>query len=76
MIAASERGVDLQVSGHTHGGQMWPLVYPVRWLNPTVSGWDRFGDLQIYTTVGAGAWGPPVRLGVPPEIAILTLRRE
>ncbi|MFE6924352.1 metallophosphoesterase [Nocardia sp. NPDC057663] len=75
VIEASERGVDLQLSGHTHGGQMWPFIYPVRWVNPTVSGWDRFGDLQIYTTVGAGAWGPPVRVGAPPEIAILTLRR-
>ncbi|WP_425302387.1 metallophosphoesterase [Nocardia neocaledoniensis] len=72
--AAGERDVDLQLSGHTHGGQLWPFVYPVRWANPTVSGWDRFGDMRIFTTVGAGAWGPPVRLGVPPEVVILTLR--
>ncbi|MFE3543789.1 metallophosphoesterase [Nocardia sp. NPDC059177] len=73
--AADRGGIELQLSGHTHGGQMWPFVYPVRWANPTVSGWDRFGDLRIYTTVGVGAWGPPVRLGVPPEIVMLTLRR-
>ncbi|MFC9357995.1 metallophosphoesterase [Rhodococcus sp. NPDC057014] len=74
-IEAGDRGVDLQLSGHTHGGQMWPFVYLVRMVNPTVSGLDRIGDLQIYTTRGAGAWGPPVRVGAPPDISILTLRR-
>ena len=71
---ASERGVDLQLSGHTHGGQMWPLRYPVGWINGTVAGASRIGDLQLYTTRGIGAWGPPVRVGAPPEISRIVLR--
>ncbi|MBJ8345873.1 metallophosphoesterase [Antrihabitans sp. YC2-6] len=72
---ASEHNVDLQLSGHTHGGQMWPLRTVVALVQPTVSGLDRIGNTVIYTTIGAGAWGPPVRVGAPPEIAILTLVR-
>ncbi|MEU3014610.1 metallophosphoesterase [Nocardia asteroides] len=72
--AASEHGVDLQLSGHTHGGQMWPLMYPVRWINDTVWGHSRIGDMQMYTTRGIGAWGPPVRVGAPPDITVVTLR--
>ncbi|MEV6218121.1 metallophosphoesterase [Nocardia sp. NPDC051833] len=71
---ASERGVDLQLSGHTHGGQMWPLRYPVGWINGTVAGTSRIGDMQMYTTRGVGAWGPPVRVGAPPDITVVTLR--
>lgn len=70
---ARELGVDLQLSGHTHGGQMWPLRPFVSLANPTVTGLDRFGDTQIYTSQGTGAWGPPVRVGTPPEISILEL---
>ncbi|UTM35402.1 metallophosphoesterase [Rhodococcus pyridinivorans] len=70
---ARELGVDLQLSGHTHGGQMWPLRPFVSLANPTVTGLDRFGDTQIYTSQGTGAWGPPVRVGTPPEISVLEL---
>lgn len=70
---ARELGVDLQLSGHTHGGQMWPLRPVVSLANPTVTGLDRFGDTQIYTSQGTGAWGPPVRVGTPPEISVLEL---
>lgn len=70
---AAGENVDLMLAGHTHGGQMWPFMYAVKWVNGTVSGLARQGDTQLYTTVGAGAWGPPVRVGVPPEIVILTL---
>ncbi|WP_067447840.1 metallophosphoesterase [Nocardia alba] len=73
---ASERGVDLQLSGHTHGGQMWPLMYPVKWINGTVSGVSHVGEMPMYTTRGIGAWGPPVRVGAPPEISIVTLRTK
>lgn len=73
--AASERGVDLQLSGHTHGGQMWPLMYAVGAINGTVWGPHRIGDLQMFTTRGIGAWGPPVRVGAPPDITVVTLRR-
>ena len=73
---ASDLGVDLQVSGHTHGGQMWPFNYLVGLQQPSVSGLDRVGDTVLYTTRGAGAWGPPVRVGAPPEITILELQRK
>ena len=56
-------GVDLQLSGHTHGGQMWPVTYIAEATNPTVAGLARYGDTQLYVTRGAGAWGPPVRWG-------------
>lgn len=71
---ASERGVDLQVSGHTHAGQIWPIRYLVPLQQPTVEGLDRVGSTAVYTTRGAGAWGPPVRVGAPPEVAVLELR--
>ena len=71
---AAERDVDLQLSGHTHGGQMWPFNYVVGWVNGTVSGPSERGGTALYTTVGVGTWGPPVRIGAPPEIVILTLR--
>lgn len=73
-LEASDRGVDLQVSGHTHAGQIWPIRYLVPLQQPTVEGLDRVGATTVYTTRGAGAWGPPVRVGAPPEIAVLELR--
>ncbi|MFG2891892.1 metallophosphoesterase [Streptomyces sp. NPDC048248] len=66
-------GVDLQLSGHTHGGQMWPVTYIAEATNPTNSGLARYGDTQLYVTRGAGAWGPPVRVGAPPDITIVEL---
>lgn len=66
-------GVDLQLSGHTHGGQLWPGNYVAELANPTVAGLDRYGDTQLYVTRGAGAWGPPVRVGAPSDITIVTL---
>ena len=67
--------VDLQVSGHTHGGQLWPFQPLVRMQQPMVDGRARVGDVEVVTTRGAGEWGPPVRVGAPPEIPLLTLRR-
>lgn len=75
-IEASELGIDLQLSGHTHGGQMWPLRYLVPLQQPSVQGLDTIGTTVLYTTRGAGAWGPPVRVGAPPEITVLELVRE
>ncbi len=75
-IEASEMGIDLQLSGHTHGGQMWPLRYLVPLQQPSVQGLDRVGNTVLYTTRGAGAWGPPVRVGAPPEITVLELVHE
>lgn len=70
---AAARGVDLQLSGHTHGGQMWPFHYLVRAAQPSLAGLTRIDDTQLYVTRGAGFWGPPVRVGAPPDITILTL---
>lgn len=73
-VEASDRGVDMQVSGHTHGGQIWPVVYLVPLQQPSVQGLDTIGNTTLYTTRGAGTWGPPVRVGAPPEISVLELR--
>ncbi|MGW8969748.1 metallophosphoesterase [Streptomyces platensis] len=66
-------GVDLQLSGHTHGGQMWPFTYIADATNPTVAGLERYGDTQLYVSSGAGTWGPPVRLGAPPDVTVVEL---
>jgi hypothetical protein len=72
---AAERGVDLQLSGHTHGGQIWPFGALVRLATPFVRGLHRRGASQLYVTRGAGFWGPPMRLFAPSEIAEIVLRR-
>jgi uncharacterized protein len=71
---AAERGVDLQLSGHTHGGQMWPFHYVVRAVQPSLAGLSTVGDTQLYVTRGAGFWGPPVRVGARPDITVITLQ--
>ncbi|WP_413808959.1 metallophosphoesterase [Streptomyces sp. OE57] len=70
---AVKAGVDLQLSGHTHGGQLWPGTYVAELANPTAAGLDRYGDTQLYVTRGAGAWGPPVRVGAPPDVTVVEL---
>jgi predicted MPP superfamily phosphohydrolase len=73
--AAVAHGVDLQISGHTHGGQIWPFHYLVRLDQPTVRGLSRHGErTQLYTSRGTGFWGPPLRVFAPSEITVLTLR--
>ena len=74
-VEASDFGVDMQVSGHTHGGQIWPIRYLVPLQQPSVEGLDTIGGTTLFTTRGAGAWGPPVRVAAPPEIAMLKLTR-
>jgi predicted MPP superfamily phosphohydrolase len=71
---AEKRGVDLQLSGHTHGGQIFPFGYVVRLQQPVLAGYARFGATQLYVTRGAGFWGPPVRVGAPPDITLIELR--
>ncbi|MEV0621369.1 metallophosphoesterase [Nonomuraea sp. NPDC050404] len=71
---AVRHGVDVQLSGHTHGGQMMPLDLLTGWAQPTLAGYERFGETQLYVTKGAGFWGPPVRVGAPPDITIVELR--
>ncbi|MCI3152436.1 metallophosphoesterase [Streptomyces sp. GB4-14] len=70
---AVDHGVDLQLSGHTHGGQLWPGNLIARGANPTVAGLDRYGDTQLYVSRGAGAWGPPTRVGAPSDITVIEL---
>jgi predicted MPP superfamily phosphohydrolase len=73
--AASKAGFDLQLSGHTHGGQFlpWNLLVPLQ--QPFVSGLHRLGKLLVYVSRGTGYWGPPNRFGAPSEITLLTLER-
>jgi len=72
---AVRAGVDLQISGHTHGGQIWPFHLLVRVDQPVLQGLSRHGDrTQLYTSRGAGFWGPPFRVFAPSEISLLTLR--
>ncbi|MGE0216621.1 metallophosphoesterase [Mycolicibacterium sp.] len=73
---AAQRGVDLQLSGHTHGGQMWPFHYAVAAAQPALAGLSTVQDTQLYVTRGAGFWGPPVRVGAPPDISVLTLTAD
>ncbi|MFE3248600.1 metallophosphoesterase [Streptomyces sp. NPDC059209] len=70
---AVKHGVDLQLSGHTHGGQMWPVNYIAQAANPTLAGLEQYGDTSLYVTRGAGAWGPPVRVGAPADITVVQL---
>lgn len=73
---AVRAGVALQISGHTHGGQIWPFNVLVRLDQPVVAGLSRHGDAtQLYTSRGTGFWGPPFRVFAPSEITVLTLRR-
>jgi hypothetical protein len=71
---AAAYGVDLQVSGHTHGGQMVPFNYLVKLQQPVVSGFGTVDGVPVYVTNGAGFWGPPVRVGAPPQVSVLDLR--
>jgi predicted MPP superfamily phosphohydrolase len=71
---AVKHGVGLQLSGHTHGGQIWPWMYAVRLQQPVVKGLARFGETQVYVSSGTGYWGPPMRLGAPAELTRVTLR--
>lgn len=73
--AAAAAGFDLQLSGHTHGGQFWPWMHGVRFQQPWVAGLQRLGALQIYISRGTGYWGPPLRFGAPAEISHLRLVR-
>jgi predicted MPP superfamily phosphohydrolase len=71
--AAAAAGFDLQVSGHTHGGQFWPWNHFVRLQQPFTAGLYRFRSLWVYVSRGTGYWGPPKRFGAPSEITRLRL---
>ncbi|WP_328679856.1 metallophosphoesterase [Streptomyces sp. NBC_00343] len=70
---AVKHDVDLQLSGHTHGGQLWPGNFVAAAANPTVAGLERYGDTELYVSRGAGAWGPPTRVGAPSDITVVRL---
>ena len=71
--SVEQAGVSLQISGHTHGGQIFPFTWVVRRaFGKYTYGLQRFGELQVYTSYGAGTWGPPMRVGTHPEMVLLT----
>ncbi|MFJ3670383.1 metallophosphoesterase [Streptomyces sp. NPDC090106] len=72
---AAAAGVDLQLSGHTHGGQIWPFHHLVRLDQPALAGLSHHGPRTLlYTSRGTGFWGPPFRVLAPSEITLLVLR--
>nr|HEX4313173.1 metallophosphoesterase [Kofleriaceae bacterium] len=75
IAGARAAGVDLQLSGHTHGGQLLPLGWLSRLFEPRVAGLARFGTTWLYVSEGTGFWGPPMRIGTSCEIAAITLAR-
>lgn len=72
---AAKAGFDLQLSGHTHGGQFFPWTLVVPFFHDYFKGLNRFENLQIYISVGTGYWGPALRTFVPTEVTLLTLKR-
>ena len=74
VLRAQAHGVDLQLSGHTHGGQLLPLGWLARLFDPVVAGLRQIGATWLYVSEGTGYWGPPVRVGTTQEIAAITLR--
>jgi uncharacterized protein len=67
-----QAGISLQLSGHTHGGQFFPFTWFTRRIfGEYTYGLKRFGNMMVYTTTGAGTWGPPMRLGTQPEIVLI-----
>src|ERR1700686_935411 len=72
---AEEAGISLQLSGHTHGGQIFPFTwFTTRIFREFTYGLERFGELMVYTSSGAGTWGPPMRVGTTPEIVLFEFK--
>ncbi|EHP37667.1 metallophosphoesterase, partial [Cupriavidus basilensis OR16] len=69
-------GFDLQLSGHTHGGQFWPWNLFVPMQQPYTAGLNRHEAMWVYVSRGTGYWGPPKRFGAPSEITKLRLVRK
>ncbi len=69
---AEEQGVSLQLSGHTHAGQIYPFIWLIRRVfRQYAYGLNRFGKMMVYTSSGCGTWGPPMRVGTRPEIVLI-----
>ena len=75
VYAAEKAGFDLQLSGHSHGGQFFPSNLLIYLFEPFVKGLYRHKNIWLYVNRGTGYWGPPNRLGVPPEITLLYLNK-
>ena len=73
-MEASRHGVSLTLSGHTHGGQIWPFSWLVALAQPYLAGLHRRGESQLYVSRGTGFWGPPMRVFAPAEITLLRLQ--
>ena len=67
-------GIGLQLSGHTHGGQLFPVIYISKMIYPRTPGLHKIGDAYLYVSWGIGTWGPPMRLKAPPEVVFIRLR--
>ena len=76
LYEGSKAGFDLQISGHTHGGQFFPWNLLATIGQPYIKGLHKFADTWIYVSKGTGYWGPPVRLAARSEIAVITLVRD
>jgi predicted MPP superfamily phosphohydrolase len=70
---ASSNRIDLQISGHTHNGQLWPFNYLTEAIYEVSRGYKKKGDTHFYVSSGVGTWGPPVRTGNRPEIVNIRL---
>jgi predicted MPP superfamily phosphohydrolase len=73
---AEAAGIDLQLSGHTHKGQLFPFNLITKLVYTVDSGYARIGKMQIYVSNGVGTWGPPLRVGAPPEIVQIILQSK
>ncbi len=76
VFEAVRHGIGLQLSGHTHGGQLWPFGLLVRLQQPVVKGLAKIESVWLYVSSGTGYWGPPMRLGAPAEITRVVLLSE
>lgn len=76
LTQASLQGIDLQLSGHTHNGQLWPFNYIVNSIYDLAWGYRKIADTHFYVSNGVGTWGPPIRVGNRPEIVQIHLDFE
>jgi predicted MPP superfamily phosphohydrolase len=73
---AAQSNIDLQVSGHTHNGQLWPIQLITRMIFDLSWGYKKVGSTHYYVSCGYGTWGPPVRVGNQPEVVQINIRFE
>ena len=70
---SAENGIDLQISGHTHNGQLWPFNYLTKAIFELSNGYKKIKNTHFIVSNGYGTWGPPMRLGNRPEILVIDL---